>query len=146
VGGYARDTRKNGESDLILQAQSACKIRSWDEECRSGIFPNIELKERYLEVREAKTNVVIAVIEVLSPKNKRSGEGRESYLRKRQLILSSQSHLVEIDLLRAHEAMPMVDAEVATDYRILVSDSNQRPFANLYGFNLRDAIPQFFCR
>jgi hypothetical protein len=27
---YARATRKNGESALILQAQSACKISAWN--------------------------------------------------------------------------------------------------------------------
>lgn len=33
----------------------------------------LELKERFLEVRELGTDAVITVIEVLSPKNKRAG-------------------------------------------------------------------------
>jgi hypothetical protein len=34
-------TRKNGESALILQAQSACKISALNEDCTSGMLPNI---------------------------------------------------------------------------------------------------------
>jgi len=69
-----------------------------------------EVQERYLEIREGATGQVITTIELLSPKNKRSGEGREAYLRKRQKILASATHLVEIDLLRAGVAMPMIGA------------------------------------
>lgn len=60
----------------------------------------VELKQRYLEVREMGTDTVITVVELLSPTNKRSGEGRTAYEKKRQLILGSATHLVEIDLLR----------------------------------------------
>jgi Protein of unknown function (DUF4058) len=66
-----------------------------------------EVQERYLEIREGTTGTVITVIELLSPKNKRTGEGRNAYLQKRQQILSSATHLIEIDLLRAGEPMPM---------------------------------------
>jgi hypothetical protein len=86
---------------------------------------------------------VITVIEVLSPKNKRQGRGRDRYQRKRQMLLSSLSHLIEIDLLRGHEPMAMMGIEAATDYRILVSRSPQRPIADLYGFTLREPIPSF---
>lgn len=102
----------------------------------------IEVKERYLEVRQVKTHAVIAAIELLSFKNKR-GDGRVSYLKKRQAILDSRTHLVEIDLLRAHQPMPIVGVDWLSDYRILVSDAAQRPNADLYGFNLCDRLPTF---
>jgi hypothetical protein len=101
-----------------------------------------ETKERYLEVREAGTDAVITVIEVLSPKNKRKGDGRVAYEAKRQKILDSVSHLVEIDLLRSDSPMAMQGA-VGSDYRILVSRSERRPKAELYGFTLQDVIPSF---
>jgi len=44
-----------------------------------------EITERYLEIREVKTGRVVTVVEVLSPKNKRVGEGRDKYLAKRQM-------------------------------------------------------------
>jgi hypothetical protein len=98
--------------------------------------------ERFLEVRSTQSREVITVIEVLSPKNKRSKEGRTVYESKRQKILASATNLVEIDLLRLGESLPILGV-TNTDYRILVSRSHQRPDADLYGFNLQDPIPSF---
>jgi hypothetical protein len=102
-----------------------------------------EIKERYLEIREVGTEAVITVVEVLSPKNKRRGLGRSLYEEKRQRILGSQSHLVEIDLLRADEPLPLVGTVPAGDYRILVSRAKQRPQAELYLVTVRDPLPKF---
>jgi len=101
-----------------------------------------EITERYLEIREVKTGRVVTVVEVLSPKNKRVGEGRDKYLAKRQKVLNSATHLVEIDLLRTGNFMPMTEA-IRSDYRILVSRANLRPEAELYPFNVRESMPQF---
>jgi len=103
---------------------------------------SIEVRERYLEVREIGTDAVIAVIEVLSPKNKRAGVGRTIYERKRRTALNSLSHLVEIDLLRGGRPMAILGG-VRSQYRILVSRAETRPTADLYGFNLHEAIPLF---
>jgi hypothetical protein len=51
-----------------------------------------EVQERYLEIREIATGRVVTVIELLSPKNKRSGDGRDAYSQKRQRIMLSQKH------------------------------------------------------
>ena len=67
----------------------------------------LEVKERYLEVREMGTDAVITVIELLSPANKRSSEGRSAYEKKRRSILGSSTHLVELDLLRGANPMPI---------------------------------------
>jgi hypothetical protein len=101
-----------------------------------------EVRESYLEVREVGTGEVITTIEVLSPKNKRAGEGRNAYETKRR-ILGSLTHLVEIDLLRTGTPMAVLDAAITSQYRILVSRSDRRPRADLYAFNLPDPIPSF---
>lgn len=101
-----------------------------------------EVQERFLEIREGATGSVITTIELLSPKNKRTGEGRNAYQQKRQKILTSATHLIEIDLLRSGESFPMIGA-VGADYRILISRSPQRPKAQLYAFNLKQQIPAF---
>ncbi|MEA5619105.1 DUF4058 family protein [Cronbergia sp. UHCC 0137] len=101
-----------------------------------------EVIERFLEVRSTQNREVVTVIEILSPKNKRSGEGRNIYETKRQRVLSSATNLVEIDLLRVGEGLPILGATNG-DYRILVSRSYQRPDADLYTFNLKDPIPCF---
>ncbi len=103
-----------------------------------------EVSERYLEVREVATGRVVTVIELLSPKNKRPGEGRIAYLRKRNKILSSVTHLVEIDLLRNGQPFSLDDSMGQPDlgdYRILVSRSDDRPTADLYAFGLSQPIP-----
>ena len=99
-----------------------------------------EVNERYLEIREVATGTVVTVIEVLSPKNKRSGEGRLAYERKRNQVLASATHLIEIDLLRGGKPFP-IRGEYLGDYRILVCRGDQRPVADLYAFNLRQPIP-----
>lgn len=38
-----------------------------------------ETQERYLEILEVGTGTVVTVVEVLSPKNKRSGQGKVKY-------------------------------------------------------------------
>lgn len=99
-----------------------------------------EVQERYLEIREGATGVVITTLELLSPKNKRSGEGRHAYLQKRQQTLGTATHWLEIDLLRGGEPMPMLGG-TRSDYRILISRSPERPKAQLYAFSLRQLIP-----
>lgn len=100
------------------------------------------VRQGYLEIREVSTRSVITAIELLSPVNKRPGQGRQTYLTKRERIFTSETHLVEVDLLRAWQPMPIL-GEAQHDYRILVSRSEVRPAADLYSFNVPDAIPTF---
>ena len=102
-----------------------------------------EKKEAYLEIREVATGYVVTTIEVLSPTNKRTGKGRNTYEEKRRDVLSSPTHLVEIDLLRAGKPMQILSEIPKTDYRILVARGNRRPLAEVFGFNLQQQIPQF---
>lgn len=101
-----------------------------------------ETTERFLEVRSMQSGEVVSVIEILSPKNKRSKQGREAYENQRNKILGSKTSFIEIDLLRAGEPMLILGASL-TDYYILVSRGYQRPEADLYGFNLKEPIPIF---
>ena len=50
------------------------------------------------QIRDVDERMLVTGIEILSPTKKR-GTGREEYLRKRESILLSATHLVEIDLL-----------------------------------------------
>lgn len=103
-------------------------------------MPEIQ-REGYLEIRRAGTEAVITLIEILSPKNKRPGEGRVQYEAKRRKVLASMTHLVEIDLLRQWPSMPVLNYASTSHYRVLVSRSSIRPQATLYPFNLPDPIP-----
>lgn len=102
-----------------------------------------EVSESYLEIREVATGSVVSAIEILSPKNKRGGEGQNKYLTKRRKVLNSLTHLIEIDLLRSGKPMPILGDYPKTDYRILVSRENRRPRADLFPFSVRQEIPKF---
>ena len=102
-----------------------------------------EVRETYLEVRETGTNYVVTVLEILSPTNKRPGRGRRIYEDKRMEVLASRTHLVEIDLIRAGEPMPIMGNGSLSAYRILVSRGDCRPNATLYTFGVRQPIPLF---
>jgi hypothetical protein len=90
-----------------------------------------DVHERYLEIRTVPEQQVITVIEIVSPSNKLSREGREQYESKRLKVLGSLTHLVEIDLLRAGQPLPM-KVPSRNDYRILVSRSQHRPSVEPY--------------
>jgi hypothetical protein len=59
-----------------------------------------------VEIRDMANRQRVTAIEVLSPTNKR-GNGRQEYLAKRRRILLSTAHLLEIDLLRQGQRVPM---------------------------------------
>ena len=107
-------------------------------------LPATELsKQRYLEVRRADNRQVVAVIELLSPGNK-DGYGRREYLAKRAAVLYSPAHLVEIDLLRGGQRMPVGGPVPDAYYRILVANARRAaPVADLYPFGIRQAVPDF---
>jgi hypothetical protein len=86
---------------------------------------------------------VITVIELLSPANKLSKLGREQYERKRLDILSSQTNLIEVDLLRDGEPMTFIGQATneESDYHIIVSRAEERPNASAYFFTVYDPIP-----
>jgi len=102
-----------------------------------------EVGETFLEVHEVANGRLVTLLELLSPVNKLSTQGRDDYERKRLAVFRSRTNLVEVDLLRAGEPMPVVGGPAAGDYRILVSRGESRPRSQLYPFGLRDPIPPF---
>lgn len=100
------------------------------------------IEEPFLQIKRVETGEVVTVIEVLSHTNKRGGENRQKYLRKRQKFLRAPFHFVEMDLLRAWEPMPYLD-HPASDYRIFVHRKEQDFQAHLYPFTVRQPVPAF---
>jgi hypothetical protein len=102
-----------------------------------------QIREKYLEITALPSYEVVTVIEVLSPTNKQAGDGRLEYETKRNEILLTDTHLIEIDLLRAGQPMRIDGDPGGTAYRILISRGDCRPRAELYRFGVRDRIPTF---
>jgi hypothetical protein len=97
-------------------------------------------RHSYLEIRDRSSRELIAVIELLSPSNKRNGPDHEQYLAKRWQLLSSPAHFVELDLLRGGPRLPLEDLP-GCDYYALVSRAEERPRVGIWPFRLRDPLP-----
>jgi hypothetical protein len=101
-----------------------------------------EIEEARVEIRERPSDALVTVIEVLSPANKiRGSRGRASFLEKRNDILGSDVHWVEIDLLRAGAPSVTRLPLVPSDYRILVSRAPERGHAKYWPFGVRQPLP-----
>jgi hypothetical protein len=105
-------------------------------------FPE-EQEEVYLSIETTDTHEVVTVIETLSPANKRPGsDGQREYLTKRELVLRSQAHFVELDLLRGGQRMPMRTLLPPCDYVAMISRADQRPHVQVYAWSLRQPLPE----
>lgn len=101
-----------------------------------------EVHEPFMTIRTRDANEVVTVIELLSPTNKRGGsDGHREYLSKRQAVLGSRAHLVEIDLLRGGERLPMGAPLPDGDYFVIVSRTVHRPMAQVHHWSLREPMP-----
>lgn len=134
--------QKNYDKQPAL-SESVATVQRHSQPQRVMVPVTETVKQGYLEVREVSTGQVITAIEILSPVNKRVGKGRQQYEEKRNRILNTQTHLVEIDLLREGKPMMLLGEVPQSDYRLLVSRSDYRPQADLYAFNLPDPVPTF---
>jgi hypothetical protein len=102
-----------------------------------------EHREAFLVIRGREGHEVVTVLEILSPANKRSSsDGRAEYLAKREAILRSQTDLVELDLLRGGERLPVLGPAPPGDFYAIVSRAPRRPRAEIYAWTLRDALPR----
>ena len=97
-------------------------------------------EETFVEVREEDTGRLVTVLELLSPKNKR-GDGREAYLRKRNALVLSDVHLVEIDLLRSGTRLPTREPHPPGDHFAYVSHAEERPSVRVTAWELPDPLP-----
>lgn len=102
-----------------------------------------EVEESYVAIEELPGRKLVAVIEVLSPTNKKTADGRREYLKKRDDLIKSRVSLVEVDLLRSGAPMPIKNPPPQTDYRILICRAGRAKSAELYAFSCRSPIPPF---
>lgn len=95
-------------------------------------FIEEEHREAFVEIYETGPEMrLVTSLEVLSPSNKRQGsEGWDLYQRKRQSLLLGNVNLVEIDLLRGGQRMPMLDPWPNSPYLLMVARA-RKPHACL---------------
>jgi hypothetical protein len=102
-----------------------------------------EHREAFIEIRESGAGQrLITTIEVLSPSNKRPATlGWDLYQRKRQGCLLGCVNLVEIDLVRAGQRMPMQDPWPASEYTYLVARSKSGLKCAVWPIQLSQSLP-----
>ena len=109
---------------------------------------SLEVHESFVEILDLQSNQrVVTVIELLSPTNKYAGPGRVQYQGKQRDVLRSQSHLIEIDLLRTGPhvlAVPELTARKKPyDYLVCVNRAEEhRDLFELYRRQLNERLPR----
>ena len=99
-----------------------------------------EVPNPYIEIRDVEERRLVTAIEVLSPTNKR-GPGVEEYRRKRQELLSSEVHYLEVDLLRVGERFPLAGPLPSVPYFVFLSRANRRPRVEVWPIPLEQPLP-----
>ena len=94
----------------------------------------------FVELRDVAGHRLVTAIELLSPSNKRP-PGRRQYLRRRNRVLRSSAHLLEIDLLRRGRRVPMEEALPPAPYYVLLSRAEARPVTEVWPVALAEALP-----
>lgn len=118
--------------------------------------PSLILKTSPFPVREFYINIVdvqdrghvVTTIELLSPTNKAAGtKGRRLYRKKQQDVLTSKTHLIEVDLLRAGEHTVAAPREPLLregrwDYLVSLHRGGQSETIEVWMRTIRDRLPR----
>jgi hypothetical protein len=101
-----------------------------------------EIRERRIVIQSVDDQSIVTAIEILSPANKMPGSaGRSSYLSKRREVLASETHFIEIDLLRAGNRTEPVRGMARTDYLVWLSRSQDRSLFDYWPTPLESPLP-----
>lgn len=135
--------------DASVEESSGGQIASWQSAVVSAgapiTIPTVvpeRVPQVTVEIRDTAQRQLITAIEILSPANKQ-GAGRSKYLERRQRFLLSPVHLVEINLLRRGQRVPMQERLPSVPYFALVGRADRRPLTEVWPITLRQPLPTF---
>jgi hypothetical protein len=100
-----------------------------------------QLKLVTVELRDVAQGRLVTAIEILSPVNKRPGEGLDEYRAKRETVLSADAHLLEIDLLRQGTRPPRLIGLPQSDYFVFLTRTQRRHQTEVWPLSVRDPLP-----
>lgn len=99
-----------------------------------------DFEQKYLVIRSRERRDVIALIELLSPWNK-TNKGQDEYLQKRANYLRTETHIIELDLLRGGRRLPLLEPLPPGEYFAFIGRSDRRPKVEAYAWPLRAKLP-----
>jgi len=97
-------------------------------------------RETYIEIVHRPDRTLVTTLELLSPANKQQ-PGRTEYLAKRNTLLYQPVHLVELDLLRGGQRLPLSKPLPPGDGYYLVSRADERPDCQVYAWPMPHPLP-----
>ena len=104
-----------------------------------------EHTEEYIEVRNRADGKLVTLVEVVSPSNKTTTAGRNSYLEKRRDALQQRAGIVEVDLVL--QGKPTLtysrDGLPEYDYAVTVTRSTAPDRYEIYTSTLQKRLPKF---
>jgi hypothetical protein len=104
-----------------------------------------EHNEEYIEVRNRADGKLVTLLEVVSPSNKTTTAGRNSYLEKRREALQQRAGIVEIDLVL--QGKPTLsysrDGLPEYDFAVTVTRSTAPDRYEIYTSTLQKRLPKF---
>ncbi len=104
-----------------------------------------EHHEEFIEIRQRMDGRLITLVEVISPANKTTDEGRRAYLERRREGKAARLNLVEIDLVL--QGQPLIDYSREGlpdwDYAVTVTRSTQPERYEIYTATLQKRLPRF---
>ena len=106
-------------------------------------YPDFDpLTQRRLVLTHRASLKVVTIMEVLSPINKAPGkDGIDAYERKREELLTTSCHLIELDLLRGGQRLPIKGAVPPGDYFAYIGRQERRPSCQVIGWSWQSVLP-----
>lgn len=136
-------TKYGGQPDVgVLRLREAPTVPISPTPVKSRVPLEFPVRLLSTRIRTVGEHIVVTSIEILSSVNKRRGhEAFRDYRRKRRALLRSETHLIEIDLLRGGERPPLAEPVPSAPYYVTLSRVEDRPTVQVWPIRLKDKLP-----
>ncbi|MBI2949967.1 MAG: DUF4058 family protein [Verrucomicrobia bacterium] len=126
------------EPDVLREGAGGGSVAEPAVELASPVME--EVPQLSVEIRDVAQRRLVTLIEILSPANK-CGAGAQEYNQRRLEILRTQTHLLEIDLLRQGERLALQGKLPPASYYVFLSRTNRRPRTEVWPVALAHRLP-----
>lgn len=104
-----------------------------------------ERLEQFIEIRQRSDGRLVTLVDIVSPANKTTASGRQSYLEKRHEARMINSNIVEIELVL--QGTPLLDYSreglAEWDYGVTVTRCTQPERFEIYTATMQKRLPRF---